>query len=59
MHLKGNKAKGIAINGIPIKKAVDLFGIIQIVLFSPEDLNIIKKWSFREKKIYGYGAKPA
>ena len=41
------------------KKAVDLFGIIQIVLFSPEDLNIIKKWSFREKKIYGYGAKPA
>ena len=42
MHLKGNKAKGIAINGIPIKKAVDLFGIIQIVLFSPEDLNIIK-----------------
>ena len=42
MHLKGNKAKGIAINGIPVKKAVDLFGIIKIVLFSPEDLNIIK-----------------
>lgn len=42
MHIKGNKAKGIAINGIPIKKAVDLFGIIKIVLFSPEDLDIIK-----------------
>jgi len=42
MHLKHGKSKGIAINGIPIKRAVELFGIINIVLFSPEDLNIIK-----------------
>ena len=42
MHLKKNKSKGIAVNGIPIKKAVDLFGILNIVFFSPEDLNIIK-----------------
>ena len=42
MHLKKNKSKGIAVNGIPIKKAVELFGIINIVFFSPEDLNIIK-----------------
>ena len=42
MHLKKNKPKGIAVNGIPIKKAVELFGIINIVFFSPEDLNIIK-----------------
>ena len=41
MHLKKNKTKGIAVNGIPIKKAVELFGIINIVFFSPEDLNII------------------
>ncbi len=43
MHLKKNKSKGIAINGIPIKKASELFGIINIVVFSPEDLNIIKE----------------
>ena len=43
MHLKKNKSKGIAVNGIPIKKAVELFGIINIVFFSPEDLNIIKE----------------
>lgn len=42
IHLKKNKPKGIAINGIPIKKASELFGIINIVFFSPEDLNIIK-----------------
>lgn len=42
MHLKKNKAKGIAINGIPIKKASELFGIVNMVFFSPEDLNIIK-----------------
>ena len=38
MHLKKNKPKGIAVNGIPIKRAVEL----NIVFFSPEDLNIIK-----------------
>ena len=42
IHLKKNRAKGIAINQVPIKKASDLFGILNIVFFSPEDLNIIK-----------------
>lgn len=42
MHLKKTKPKGIAIDGIPIKRASELFGILNIVFFSPEDLNIIK-----------------
>ena len=42
IHLKKNKSKGIAINGIPIRKASELFGILNVVFFSPEDLNIIK-----------------
>lgn len=42
MHLKKNKSKGIAINRMPIKRASELFGILNIVFFSPEDLNIIK-----------------
>lgn len=42
MHLKKNKPKGIAINGIPIHKASELLGIANFVFFSPEDLNIIK-----------------
>lgn len=42
IHLKKNSPKGIAINKIPIKKASELFGIINLVFFSPEDLNIIK-----------------
>ena len=42
MHLKKNRAKGIAIDKIPIKKASELFGLLNIVFFSPEDLNIIK-----------------
>ena len=43
IHLKKNKAKGIAINKVPIKKASELFGILNIIFFSPEDLNIIKE----------------
>ena len=42
LHLKRNSSKGIAVNKIPIKKAAELFGILNIVFFSPEDLNIIK-----------------
>lgn len=42
MHLKNNRSKGIAINKVPIKKASELFGILNMVFFSPEDLNIIK-----------------
>ena len=42
VHLKKNKSKGIAVDGIPIKKASELFGIVNLVFFSPEDLNIIK-----------------
>ena len=42
MHLKKHKSKGIAVNRIPIKKAGELFGILTLVFFSPEDLNIIK-----------------
>lgn len=42
MHIKKNRSKGIAVNKIPIKKASELFGVLNIVFFSPEDLNIIK-----------------
>ena len=42
MHLKKNKPKGIAINGVPIRKASELLGIAHVIFFSPEDLGIIK-----------------
>ena len=42
MHLRNEKSKGIAVNGIKLKKAAELLGIANIILFSPEDLSIIK-----------------
>ncbi|MHB8130411.1 MAG: DNA replication/repair protein RecF [Mobilitalea sp.] len=42
LHLKKNKAKGVAIDGLPIKRQSELFGMLNLVLFSPEDLYIIK-----------------
>ena len=50
IHLKKNKSKGIAINRVPIKKATDLFGLINIIFFSPEDLNIIKNGPSERRK---------
>lgn len=42
IHLKKNKTKGAAIDGIPIKKSSELMGMVNVVFFSPEDLAIIK-----------------
>ncbi|MDF2871676.1 MAG: recF [Anaerocolumna sp.] len=42
IHLKKNKAKGAAIDGIPVKKSSELLGIVNYIFFSPEDLSIIK-----------------
>lgn len=42
MHLKKNKGKGIAIDGIPIKRSGELLGLLNVIFFSPEDLRIIK-----------------
>lgn len=50
MHLKKNKPKGIAVNGIPLKRASELFGILNVVFFSPEDLNVIKNGPAERRK---------
>lgn len=42
MHLRKSKSKGIAVDGQKIKKAAELLGLLNVVFFSPEDLNIIK-----------------
>ena len=42
IHLRSNRPKGVAVNRVPIKKISELLGILNIVFFSPEDLNIIK-----------------
>ena len=42
MHLKRSKPKGVAIDGIPIRRSSELIGLVNIVFFSPEDLGIIK-----------------
>ena len=42
MHLRRNGNKGVAVDGIPIRKSTELFGMINMVFFSPEDLSIVK-----------------
>ena len=42
LHVKKDAKKGIAVNGIPIKKLGELFGVLLVVIFSPEDLYLVK-----------------
>ncbi|MGL4362789.1 MAG: DNA replication/repair protein RecF [Cellulosilyticaceae bacterium] len=38
-----SKGKNVAINKLPVNKLGDLFGTLTVVMFSPEDLQLIKK----------------
>ena len=42
LHLKKNGKKGIALDMVPVKRAGDIYGLLNIVVFSPEDLTMIK-----------------
>ena len=42
MHLRKGKSKGIAVDLQKLKKSSELIGLLNIVLFSPEDLSIVK-----------------
>ena len=42
MHLRKSKSKGVAVDGQSIKRSGELFGLIHMIFFSPEDLSIVK-----------------
>lgn len=42
VHIKKNSKKSIAINKLPINKLNELLGVMKIIIFSPEDLGLIK-----------------
>lgn len=50
MHLRRNRSKGVAVNGFPIKKSSELYGIVNIISFSPDDLAIIKQGPSERRK---------
>lgn len=50
MHLRKNKGKGIAIDGIPIKRSSELMGLVPVIFFSPEDMRIIKNGPAERRK---------
>ncbi len=43
LHLRKDKSRGIAVNGVPVRKTRDYLGLVNCVLFSPEDLQIVKE----------------
>ena len=42
VHIKKDNRKGMAINGLAVKKMSDFFGTLHVVMFSPEDLRLVK-----------------
>ena len=54
IHLKKNQNKGIAVNGKKINKISDFLGLINVVFFSPEDLDIIKEGPIARRKFLDF-----
>lgn len=50
MHLKTQGRKGVAVDGIPIKKSSDIYGLVNVIFFSPEDLSMIKNGPGERRK---------
>ena len=50
VHLKKTKNKGIAVDGLPIRHTRQLLGLLHVIIFSPEDLRLIKEEPRRRRK---------
>lgn len=50
IHLKKGRGKGVAVNGMPLRRMSDLFGELHVVFFSPEDLSIVKNGPSERRK---------
>lgn len=50
IHLRKNGRKSAAVDGIPVRKSSDIYGLMNVVFFSPEDLSIIKNGPGERRK---------
>ncbi|MCD8036425.1 MAG: DNA replication/repair protein RecF, partial [Clostridiales bacterium] len=42
VHIRKDERKGLAVNGLAVRKMADFFGNLNAVMFSPEDLKLVK-----------------
>ena len=52
VHLKREGPKGFAVNGLPVRRLGDLFGVLLVVMFSPEDLQLVKSGPAERRRFY-------
>ena len=50
MHLRSSGHRGIAVNSVPLRRAKDFLGTLSAVIFSPEDLQIVKEGPQERRK---------
>ena len=52
VHLRREGPKGFAVNGLPVRRLGDLFGTLLVVMFSPEDLQLVKSGPAERRRFY-------
>lgn len=50
IHLRKNGRKSVAVNNYPVRRIDDLFGCFTVVIFSPEDLSLIKNGPAKRRR---------
>jgi len=51
-QLRKDGPKGFAVNGLPVRRLGDLFGVMLVVMFSPEDLQLVKSGPAERRRFY-------
>ena len=49
-HIKSSGKKNVAIDGFPVKKISELFEFMNVIIFSPDDLSIVKNGPAERRK---------
>lgn len=52
MHLRKNKVKGIAIDGVPIRRSAELLGLLHVISFCPDDLALLKSGPAERRRFF-------
>ena len=50
VHLKKTRPRGVAVDGLPIRHMRQLLGLLHVIIFSPEDLRLIKEEPRRRRR---------
>lgn len=55
MQIEANGKKKVLVDGIPVKRAAELIGILGVVFFSPDEMKLVKETPAERRRFLDVG----